>query len=295
MSDRALEDIGRILEGGGEPDDVLRAAVAVLVEEPGIAWAAIAFLEDRELVVGPRAGEPDEARRARVPVLYQGARVGELWIDGDAEPAFLTTWQPCSPRTCSSAGTRAGNTGSPSRSPDQGSAVCRAPAPPGGRARAAPFPSPRYLICSHANEGRNPSNEVPRRGNGINPVRDGRRERWRENRPLPGRSRTSHARGPECSRGPWPAKLIQAGTAERRAPEVALDEVHDRTSSSSSMSSARSSLRRPSSTASSSLSVAAATIASTSPPTASPRPPRSRRALHRPEAGRGSSFLLRPR
>ncbi len=89
MSDRALEDIGRILEGGGEPDDVLRAAVAVLVEEPGIAWAAIAFLEDRELVVGPRAGEPDEARRARVPVLYQGARVGELWIDGDAEPAFL--------------------------------------------------------------------------------------------------------------------------------------------------------------------------------------------------------------
>lgn len=84
-----LEALERILDGGGEPDDVLRSTVRVLAEEPGISWAGIAFLEEGELVLGPAAGEPDEARRARVPVTFQGAPVGELWIDGEEEPALL--------------------------------------------------------------------------------------------------------------------------------------------------------------------------------------------------------------
>jgi hypothetical protein len=89
VSNGALEALDRILNRGGEPDDVLRSAVAVLAAEPGIAWAGVAFSEEGELVLGPQAGEPDETRRARIRVLFQGAEVGELWVDGDAERSFL--------------------------------------------------------------------------------------------------------------------------------------------------------------------------------------------------------------
>ena len=89
MSTRALEALDRILNRGGDADEVLRSTVRMLVEEPSIAWAGIAFLEDGELVVGPQAGEPDELRRTRTPVVFQGADVGELWIDGEADDAFL--------------------------------------------------------------------------------------------------------------------------------------------------------------------------------------------------------------
>lgn len=81
--------IESILDRGGEPDEVLRAAVRTLAEEPGIAWAGIAFREGGELVLGPEAGEPDEARRTRVAISFQGSPVGELWVDGEADPAFL--------------------------------------------------------------------------------------------------------------------------------------------------------------------------------------------------------------
>ena len=89
MSARALEALDRILNRGGEPDDVLRSTVSILAEEPGIAWAGIAFSEEGNVVLGPVAGKPDEAYRVRVPVVFQGSRVGELWVDGDAEQAFL--------------------------------------------------------------------------------------------------------------------------------------------------------------------------------------------------------------
>lgn len=89
MSTGALEALDRILNRGGDADDVLRSAVAVLVEEPGIVWAGIAFQEEGALTVGPQAGEPDETRRIRTPVVYRDSTVGELWIDGDADPAFL--------------------------------------------------------------------------------------------------------------------------------------------------------------------------------------------------------------
>ena len=89
MSARALAAIDRILEQGGDADDVLRAVVAELEREPSVDWAAILFLEDGTLVVGPECGTPNEGRRVRVPVHYQGSAVGELAIDGDADPAFL--------------------------------------------------------------------------------------------------------------------------------------------------------------------------------------------------------------
>jgi hypothetical protein len=89
VNGRALKALDGVLERGGEPDDVLRAAVDVLASEPGIAWAGIAFAEEGRLVLGPESGEPDEARRARVPVLFHGREVGELRVDGEAERPFL--------------------------------------------------------------------------------------------------------------------------------------------------------------------------------------------------------------
>jgi hypothetical protein len=89
MSARAFEAIEQVLERGGEPDDVLRAAVSVLVETAGVSWAGVAFTEEGRLVLGPEAGTPDESRRARVPVRFQGSEVGELQVDGEVDPAFL--------------------------------------------------------------------------------------------------------------------------------------------------------------------------------------------------------------
>ncbi len=89
MSTRALEALDRILNRGDDADDVLRSVVRVLADEPEIAWAGVAFLDEGRLVLGPEAGEPDESRRVRVPVVYQGEPVGELVVDGEADRAFL--------------------------------------------------------------------------------------------------------------------------------------------------------------------------------------------------------------
>ena len=89
MSAEALEALEHVLEAGGEPDDVLRSAVSVLVEQPGISWAAVAFNEEGRLVLGPEAGETDEAHRVRVPVRFQGSEVGELQVDGEVDRTLL--------------------------------------------------------------------------------------------------------------------------------------------------------------------------------------------------------------
>ncbi len=89
MSTRLLLEVDRILERGGEPDDVLRGVTLVLNDEPTIDWAGIAFLEEGHLVLGPAAGDQDEDRRLRVPITYQGEQVGELWVDGDVDRGLL--------------------------------------------------------------------------------------------------------------------------------------------------------------------------------------------------------------
>jgi hypothetical protein len=81
----ALDAVEGILERGGDADDVLRRVVAALPERAGYAWAGIFFLEDGTLTLGPAAGEPDDARRTQVPVLWQGDRVAELAVDGAPE------------------------------------------------------------------------------------------------------------------------------------------------------------------------------------------------------------------
>jgi putative methionine-R-sulfoxide reductase with GAF domain len=85
-TDAAIE---RILADGQDADDVLRGAVAALACEPGIVWAGICFLEDDALALGPTAGAPDDERRTRVPISFQGAVVGELWADGVPDRELL--------------------------------------------------------------------------------------------------------------------------------------------------------------------------------------------------------------
>jgi hypothetical protein len=79
------EAIRRIVAEEGEADDVLRAVVATIAAAPGISWAGIAFAEDATLRLGPSDGEPQPEDRERVPIAYEDAVVGELWVDGDAE------------------------------------------------------------------------------------------------------------------------------------------------------------------------------------------------------------------
>jgi hypothetical protein len=89
VSERALAEVDRILGLGSDADDVLRAVVAALAAEPGVAWAGIVFLESGAPVLGPEAGVAAPTRRLEVPVVYQGTVVGRLVIDGDVEPAVL--------------------------------------------------------------------------------------------------------------------------------------------------------------------------------------------------------------
>ncbi len=72
----ALEAVDRILNRGGEADEVLRAVLAAL-HERGVPYAALRFVEEGRLVDGPVVGEPVSGAIA-VPVSYRGERVGEL-------------------------------------------------------------------------------------------------------------------------------------------------------------------------------------------------------------------------
>jgi hypothetical protein len=88
VSTGALAAIEALLERGGEADDLLRAVVETLVEA-GCAWAGILFNEGGELALGPEAGRPAPEARARQPVLFQGARIAELAVDGCGERLAL--------------------------------------------------------------------------------------------------------------------------------------------------------------------------------------------------------------
>jgi len=80
--------VDEIVAAGGDADDVLRAVVAQLVED-GCAWAGVWFAESGRLELGPEAGAPDESRRLSVPIVFRDERVGELGVDGAAEPALV--------------------------------------------------------------------------------------------------------------------------------------------------------------------------------------------------------------
>lgn len=83
----ALEAIDRILNRGGDPDDVLRAVVSALQERAGCEWAGIAFIEGESFVLGPEVGTPDETRRLQLPVSFRGTQVAVLQVDGAPDDA----------------------------------------------------------------------------------------------------------------------------------------------------------------------------------------------------------------
>ena len=89
MSEDAIAEIARILEATEDADEALTRVVARIVEEPNIAWAGVAFVEDGALALGPSTGDPDESVRIRIPIAFQGDLVGELVVDGAEDAAVL--------------------------------------------------------------------------------------------------------------------------------------------------------------------------------------------------------------
>jgi L-methionine (R)-S-oxide reductase len=99
--DGALEAIDRILNRGGDADDVLRAVVEVLHDRfDHYSWVGIYLVEGDELVLGPWKG-PEATEHVRIPV-GQGicgaaAATGrtEVVDDVNADPRYLA----CFPST----------------------------------------------------------------------------------------------------------------------------------------------------------------------------------------------------
>jgi hypothetical protein len=81
----SLEALDRVLNRGGDADDVLRAVVEIVAGR--FSWAGILFREDGRLVLGPQAGEADETARTRIPVSFRDKPVAELAVDGDLDEA----------------------------------------------------------------------------------------------------------------------------------------------------------------------------------------------------------------
>ena len=82
----ALDAVERILNRGGDADDVLRGVVAAVQERiPHFTRVGIAFVEDGRLELGPEAGT-GEGDKLRALVTFEGAPVAEL-IAHRTEPA----------------------------------------------------------------------------------------------------------------------------------------------------------------------------------------------------------------
>ena len=76
----ALEAIERVLNRGGEADDVLRQVVAILHERLE-HYVRISFVEADGLVPGPALG--DETGTTAFPIAFQQRRVAELEAGGE--------------------------------------------------------------------------------------------------------------------------------------------------------------------------------------------------------------------
>jgi hypothetical protein len=76
----ALEAIERILDHGGDADEVLRGVVAVLHSD--YSWVGISFVEEGELVLGPALGHLT-AEPEKIPISYENNVVAELGVIAD--------------------------------------------------------------------------------------------------------------------------------------------------------------------------------------------------------------------
>ena len=76
----ALEAVERVLNRGGEADDVLRQVVAILHDRLG-RFIRISFVEAEGLEPGPAMG--DESGSTAFPIAFQGRRVADLEAGGE--------------------------------------------------------------------------------------------------------------------------------------------------------------------------------------------------------------------
>ncbi len=86
----ALEAIDRILNRGGDTDDVLRAVLQVLFQL--YAYVGLSFVEGDRLVLGPYLGVREEGGDT-FSIRFQGTMVAELYVcfpgSDPEEQAFL--------------------------------------------------------------------------------------------------------------------------------------------------------------------------------------------------------------
>lgn len=77
-----LEAIDRILNRGGDADDVLRDVLETLSRL--YAYVGISFVEEGSLVQGPSLGAADTTPES-FPIVFQGSKVAELHVDAPAD------------------------------------------------------------------------------------------------------------------------------------------------------------------------------------------------------------------
>ena len=75
-----VEEVERLLDRGGDADDVLREVVAILHERLG-RYVRISFVETGGLSPGPAAGVPSET--TSFPIEFERRRVAELEVGGE--------------------------------------------------------------------------------------------------------------------------------------------------------------------------------------------------------------------
>ena len=80
MTSRALEEIERVVGEGGDADDILRRAVAILHGELD-RFVRISFVEEDGLVPGPAAGEHGDT--TAFPITFHGRHVADLEAGGN--------------------------------------------------------------------------------------------------------------------------------------------------------------------------------------------------------------------
>jgi hypothetical protein len=77
----AVDAVERLLNRGGDADDVLRAVVRTLQERlPHLERVWIEFVEKGERVTGPSAGETAHEHARTFPVRFQGAEIAVLAV-----------------------------------------------------------------------------------------------------------------------------------------------------------------------------------------------------------------------
>ena len=84
----ALEAVERILNRGGEADDVLRdVASAIHARFPHYSSVGIYPMKGSDLVLRP-CDRPQATERVQIPIAYHGRAVGEIHVDSDERAAF---------------------------------------------------------------------------------------------------------------------------------------------------------------------------------------------------------------